>query len=66
MPEIVKVVINLKHREEVVDLIDDLKRCLKSSEASGGMYHAVIKDETAEVDFRVWVPAKCLRAKETK
>ena len=55
MPKITAT-IHLRTREEVLDLIDELKRALKRSESSGGAYYASMEDTDAKAIFKVWVP----------
>ena len=53
-----RVTVTLRSREEVLDLIGDLRRCLKLSERGGGQYVTGVKDTTGDVVIHVHVPVR--------
>lgn len=56
--ELPKLRVTFHSREEVLDLVNDLRRALKRSESAGGCYWAFSKDRTGTVEFQIHVPAR--------
>jgi len=50
--------ITLNTHEEVMGLIAELRRCLRSSERTGGRYSTGVTDTTGRIIINVWVPVQ--------
>ncbi len=48
--------VTLRSEEEIDGLIDDLRRCKRESQSTGGRYCAGVHDTEGEVIIHVWLP----------
>ena len=48
----------LRRAEEVRDLMAELRRCLRESRRTGGMYSTTVSDTGGKITISVWVPPR--------